>query len=321
MRRDKRILGAGVNIMLDVSIIIVNWNAEALLARCLRCVQTTVEKVGYEVIVIDNASTDGSIAMLKQDFPDVIRIENADNRGFAGANNQGMAIAQGRYWLLLNSDAFVEPGTIDAMVAFADAHPEAGMTACKLLYEDRRLQPSCYNFPTLKTEFYTALQLDKLLPKSREFGQFLMTWWDFNDVREVDVVMGAFMLVRREAVQQVGMMDASYFMYSEEVDWCYRFMQAGWKIIYNPTVQTVHLWGGSSKQVKTEMFLQMHRSKIEYFRKNYGRLSAFLLKWIMGFGAVLRVVPGSIVYVTSADPAKRQKHQAFRRLLQALPAF
>src|SRR5690606_16732942 len=121
-------------------------------------------------------------------------------------------------------------------------------------------------------------QLDKLLPKSREFGQFLMTWWDFNDVREVDVVMGAFMLVRREAVQQVGMMDESYFMYSEEVDWCYRFRQAGWKVIYNPAVQTVHLWGGSSKQVKTEMFLQMHRSKIEYFRKHYGWLSAFLLK-------------------------------------------
>ncbi|MBZ0296644.1 MAG: glycosyltransferase family 2 protein [Anaerolineae bacterium] len=307
--------------MLDVSIIIVNWNAQDLLAKCMRCVQDTVHEASYEIIVIDNASTDGSQVMVKQDFPDVVLIENKDNVGFAGANNQGMKIAQGRYVLLLNSDAFVEAKTIDAMVAFMDAHPEAGMGACKLLYEDRSLQPSCYGFPTLKSEFYVALQLDKLFPKSPEFGQFLMTFWDFNDVRAVDVVMGAFMLVRREALDAVGMMDDSYFMYSEEVDWCYRFQKAGWKTLYNPAVQTVHLWGGSSKRVRVEMFLQMHRSKIEFFRKNYGSLSALGLKGIMAFGALLRVGPGALVYLTSSDPDKRQKHEAFRRLLTALPAY
>ncbi len=307
--------------MLDLSIIIVNWNAQDLLEKCLRCVQATTRRVSYEIIVVDNASSDDSAAMVRRDFPDVVLIENRQNVGFAGANNQGMQVAQGRYWLLLNSDAFVEENTLDAMVAFMDAHPEAGMSACKLLYEDRRLQPSCYAFPTLKTEFYTALQLDKLFPKSPEFGGFLMTFWDFNDVRAVDAVMGAFMLVRREAVAQAGMMDDSYFMYSEEVDWCYRFKKAGWKILYNPAVQAVHLWGGSSKQVRVEMFLQLHRSKIEFFRKNYGGLSALLLKGIMGFGALLRVGPGAVYYLTSSDPAKRQKHEAFRRLLTALPAF
>ncbi len=307
--------------MLDLSIIIVNWNAQELLTRCLRGVQSTAQHISYEIIVIDNASTDGSVAMVRHDFPDVLLIENTENVGFAGANNQGMQIAQGRYSLLLNSDAFVEDHTLDTMVAFMDAHPEAGMSACKLLYEDRRLQPSCYTFPTLKTEFYTALQLDKLFPQSPEFGGFLMTFWDFNDVRDVEVVMGAFMLVRREAVAQVGMMDDSYFMYSEEVDWCYRFKKAGWKILYNPAVQTVHLWGGSSQQVRVEMFLQMHRSKIEFFRKNYGGLSSLLLKCIMGFGALLRVGPGAAYYLTSSNPAKRQKHEAFRRLLTSLPTF
>ena len=307
--------------MLDLSIIIVNWNAQDLLEKCLRCVKDTTRQASYEIIVVDNASSDDSVVMVRRDFADVVLIENTRNVGFAGANNQGMQVAQGRYWLLLNSDAFVEENTLDAMVAFMDAHPEAGMSACKLLYEDRRLQPSCYAFPTLKTEFYTALQLDKLFPKSPEFGGFLMTFWDFDDVRAVDAVMGAFMLVRREAVAQAGMMDDSYFMYSEEVDWCYRFKKAGWRILYNPAVQAVHLWGGSSKQVRVEMFLQLHRSKIEFFRKNYGGLSALLLKGIMGFGALLRVGPGAVYYLTSSDPAKRQKHEAFRRLLTALPAF
>lgn len=303
--------------MLDLSIIIVNWNAEDLLTKCLRCVYDTVRQISYEIIVIDNASSDGSQAMVRRDFPDVILIENSDNVGFAAANNQGMEIARGRYYLLLNSDAFVEENTIDAMVAFMDAHPEAGMSACKLLYEDRRLQPSCYAFPTLRTELYMALQLDKLFPKSPEFGKFLMTYWDFNDVREVDVVMGAFMLVRREAVDQVGMMDASYFMYSEEIDWCYRLKRAGWKTYYVPDVQTVHIWWGSGQKARVRMHLQMYRSKVYFFRKNYGRLSSLALKLLVGLGCVVRLGPGAVYYLRS-DP---EKYRANWQLLRSLPSF
>ncbi len=307
--------------MLDVSIIIVNWNAQDLLAKCLRCVESTVKKTTYEIIVIDNASTDGSQEMIQRDFPQVRLIDNAVNAGFATANNQGMKISQGRYDLLLNSDAFVKDETIDEMVAFMDAHPEAGMSGCQLLYEDGRLQPSCYSFPSLSTEFYTALQLDKLFAKNREFGKYLMTYWDFNDVREVDAIMGAFMLVRKTAIAQVGMMDDSFFMYSEEMDWCFRFKKNGWKTLYNPNVQAVHLWGGSSKRMKVEMFLQLYRSKVKFFRKNYGALWAFLLKLILVFGCLLRIGPGLIYYRRSSDPNKRDKHQAFQKLLQALPAF
>ena len=307
--------------MLDVSILIVNWNGKDLLTRCIQAVQETVKQVSYEIIVIDNNSSDGSQAMLRADYPDVVLIENADNTGFAHANNQGMEIAQGRYMLLLNSDAFVEDNTIDSMVAFMDAHLEAGMSGCKLLYEDRRLQPSAYSFPTLATELYFALQLNALFPKSREFGKFAMTWWDFNDVREVDAIMGAFMLVRREAVAQVGMMDTGYFMYSEEIDWCYRFRQQGWRILYNPDVVAVHLWGGSSQRVRQEMLIQLYRSKVRFFRKHYGPLSATLLKGIIGFGALLRVGPGALVYLTSGDIHKRDKHRAFVALLHATPTF
>jgi GT2 family glycosyltransferase len=303
--------------MLDLSIIIVNWNAKDLLRRCLDAVISTTKQTSYEIIVVDNHSGDGSQDMLRQDFPNVQLIANDNNVGFAGANNQGMAISKGRYILLLNSDAFVKEQTIDKMVQFMDEHPEAGMSACKLLYEDGSLQPSCYSFPSLLTEFYTALQLDKLLKRSPEFGKYLMTWWDFNEVRDVDTVMGAFMLVRRDVIEQVGLMDEGYFMYSEEFDWCYRIKKQGWKILYNPAVQTIHLWGGSSQQVRVEMFLQLYRSKVTFFRKHYGALPALLLKLILGFGCLLRVGPGALYYRRKQP----DKHQAFQKLLQALPAF
>lgn len=307
--------------MVDLSIIIVNWNAADLLARCLRSVQNTAKTIRYEMIVVDNNSTDGSQQMLQRDFPDVKLIANRENAGFARANNQGIAISQGRYLLLLNSDAFVKENTLDHMVAFMDEHAEAGMSACKLVYEDGRLQPSCYSFPSLLTELYTALQLDKAFPRSPEFGKYLMTYWDFDEVRAVDSVMGAFMLARRAAVDQVGMMDESYFMYSEEMDWCFQFKKHGWQILYDPSVETIHLWGGSSKRVRLEMFLQLYRSKVLFFRKNYGRVSALALKGVLGFGCLLRIGPGMIYYLRASDTTQREKHQAFRQLLQALPAF
>ena len=307
--------------MLDLSIIIVNWNANDLLKKCLQHIDSTTKAITYETIVIDNNSGDGSQHMVKTGFPTVTLIENKHNVGFASANNQGIAVSKGRYILLLNSDAFVGQNTLDAMVAFMDDHPEAGMSACKLLYEDGSLQRSCYAFPSLATEFYIAVQLDKLFPKSHEFGKFAMSYWDFNDVRAVDAVMGAFMLVRREVIEQVGGMDESYFMYSEEIDWCYRIKQQGWEILFNPDVQTVHLWGGSSQRVRTEMLIQLYRSKVAFFRKNYGALQANLLKLVIGFGCVLRIGPGTVYYLRSTNPDQQTKLTAFRQLLRALPAF
>jgi GT2 family glycosyltransferase len=307
--------------MRDVSIIIVNWNGRDLLARCLQCVETTIKQACYEIIVVDNGSTDGSQEMLKRDFPQVKRIENTSNVGFARANNQAMEISQGRYVLLLNSDAFVKDGTVDTMVAFMDAHPEAGMAACKLLYEDGRLQPSCSSFPTLATEFFMATRLDKLFPKSRLFGGYLMTYWNFDSVREVDSIMGAFMLVRASAIQQVGRMDERYFMYSEEADWCYQFKKVGWKIYFVPDPETVHLWGGSATQVATRMHVELYRSRVQFFRKNYGAMSARLLKLLIGFSCVLRLGPGLLRHRLAQTTEGQHKYQASWRLLTMLPGL
>src|SRR5262245_9655268 len=302
--------------MLDLSIIIVSWNTRDLLAKCLQAVQSTVKKIAYEIIVVDNNSDDGSQDMVRTQFPAVKLIDNADNRGFAKANNQGIQISDARYILLLNSDAFVRENTIDRIVAFMDEHPEAGMAGCKLLYEDGRLQPSCATFPTLATEFYIAAGLDKLFPKSQIFGKYLMTDWDYGDTREVDVIMGAFMLARKTAIDQVGLMDEAFFMYSEEVDWCYRFKAAGWKIYFTPEVECIHIWGGSSRAVKVETLIRLYRARVQFFRKHYGWLTAFLYKIILTFNSLVRIIPGALYYLRS--DAGRQKHYAFRQLLGAI---
>lgn len=307
--------------MVDLSIIIVNWNGKDLLAKCLTCVESTVKKVSYETVVVDNASTDGSQEMVRRDFPTVKLIANTANVGFATANNQAMKVAEGRYVLLLNSDAFVHENTLDMMVTFMDEHPQAGMSSCKLVYEDGSLQRSCATFPTLATEFFIALGLDKLFPRSSVFGKYLMTDWNYDTTRQVDVIMGAFMLVRRELIAKVGMMDEGFFMYSEEVDWCYRFKEAGAAVYFYPDVTCVHLWGGSSKAVKVESLLRLYKARVQFFRKHYGRLSAFLYKIILGFNALVRVGPGALYYLTRGNPASKQKHFAFRQLLKAIPEF
>jgi len=307
--------------MLDLSIIVVNWNGKDLLAKCLQSVDSTVKKITYETYVVDNASTDGSQDMLRRDFPNVKLIANTDNVGFATANNQAMKVAAGRYVLLLNSDAFVKENTLDYMVKFMDEHPDVGMSSCKLVYEDGSLQRSCATFPTLATEFFIALGLDKIFPRSPLFGKYLMTNWNYDDTRQVDVIMGAFMLTRRELIAKVGPMDEAFFMYSEEVDWCYRFKQAGAKVYFCPDVEAIHLWGGSSKAVKIESLLRLYKARVQFFRKHYGRLSAALYKLILGFNALVRVGPGALYYLTRGNPASQQKHYAFRQLLKAIPSF
>ena len=214
---------------IDVSTIIVNWNTCNITCDCLKSVFEQTKELSFEVIVVDNASSDGSVEMIRHDFPQVNLIENSENKGFAAANNQGMAIANGCYVLLLNSDTIILDNAISKTISFADAHPEAAVTGCRVLNPDRSLQPTCFMFPSILNMLFESSYLYKLFPRSKFFGRERMTWWDRSDVREVDVVTGCFMLVRREAIEQVGIMDERFFVYGEETDWCYRFKRASWK--------------------------------------------------------------------------------------------
>ncbi len=254
--------------ILDVSIIIVNWNTRDILRDCLRSVYNQTHNIKFEVIVVDNASADGSAEMVKSEFPQVILIKNQENRGFAAANNQGMKIAKGRYILLLNSDTVVLDGAIQKTVAFADQHSETAVVGCKVLNPDKTLQPTCFMFPSILNLFLSSTYLYKLFPKSRFFGRERMTWWDRNDVREVAVVTGCFMLVRREAIEKIGLMDESYFMYAEETDWCYRFLKNGWKTLFFPNANIIHLGGQSSKQVQIKSIIQLRLGILQFICKN-----------------------------------------------------
>jgi GT2 family glycosyltransferase len=221
------------------------------------------------VIVIDNASTDGSAEVVKKDFSQVSLIENSENRGFAAANNQGIAIAKGRYVLLLNPDTIILDNAIEKTLSFADTHPESAVVGCRALNPDRTLQPTCFMFPSILNMLLSSTYLYKLFPKSRFFGRERMTWWNRNDIREVDVVTGCFMFVRRKAIEQIGLLDERFFIYGEETDWCCRFKQAGWKVMFTPCANIIHLGGQSTQKKATAMVVQLRKSILQYMKKHH----------------------------------------------------
>jgi GT2 family glycosyltransferase len=297
---------------MDTSVIIVNWNTREILRNCLASIYAQTKGISFEVIVIDNASTDGSAEMVRAEFSEIILLQNDKNRGFAAANNQGVAIAQGRYVLLLNSDTIILDDAISRSIRFADLQPRAAVVGCRVLNSDETLQPTCFMFPSLLNMLLSSTYLYKLFPRSRFFGRERMTWWDRNDVREVDVVTGCFMLVRQEAIEHVGMMDERFFMYGEETDWCYRFKQAGWKVMFTPAGQIMHLGGQSSKKIKPEMAMQLRASILLFFKKHSSRISYrfacllaavfFLIRlpwWSLKAMAVPRTWRASLAYVST----------------------
>lgn len=307
--------------MPDVSIILVNWNARELLMRSLRAIQDTKAGLDMEVIVVDNASTDDSVAQTRQAYPSTIIVQNAENTGFAQANNQGMAIATAPFYLLLNTDAFLHEGALEHMLAHMRAHPQAGALGCKLFYEDGSLQRSCSTFPTVATELWQALFLDRLFAASLIFGKYMMTWWNMNDAREVDVVMGACMLLRREAIEQVGGFDTGFFMYSEEVDLCYRLKKAGWQVRYTPDAIATHIWGGSSQKVPRETFLRLYASRVRFFRKHYGRVPTLLYKAVLCASTLARSIGGSVYSIFTRNDRARRGAGNYGSLLRALPSL
>lgn len=276
--------------MMDVSIVIVNWNTKNITDDCLKSVYEQTSGIDFETIVIDNASEDGSAAMIKEKYPQAILIENTENAGFAPANNQGIEIAKGRYVLLLNSDTIVLDGAIQKTVDFADQIPNAAVVGCKVLNKDMTLQPSCFMFPSILNMLLSTSYLYKIFPHSKLFGREQMTWWDRNDVREVDVVTGCYMLVRKDAIDQIGVMDDDYFMYGEETDWCWRFKKAGWKNIFTPDAKIIHLGGQSSKNVKSKSLIRIKLGILQFIYKNKNRF-VFLISCLLTLFFYLARIP------------------------------
>ena len=264
----------------DLSVIVVSWNVVDLLRNCLHSVAAGVRDLTYEVIVADNASTDDSAAMVRAEFPTIRLIANSENLGFARANNQGIRVSQGRYVVLLNSDTVASAAALDALVAFMDAHHEAGAVGPRLLRPDGTAQP--YAFGGDPTLGYLARRgLNRLLRR-----RYLHDW-NTDAIQEVDWVSGACLMARRAAVEQAGPLDESMFMYFEDNEWCLRIRKAGWKVYYDPQAAIVHL-GGQSVAKNPAARQAYTRSLRIFYRKHYGVLECtvmdvllLLYQWLM----------------------------------------
>lgn len=275
---------------MDVSILILNYNTRELTINALRSVYKSETSCSFEIILVDNASKDDSIQHIQAEFPQITLIQNQENVGFAIANNQAMSVAQGRYVLLLNSDTILQPDTLETMLQFMDNHPEVGAAGCKLVLQDGSLDKACKRgFPTPSASFYYAFGIAKLFPRVPRFNQYQLGYMDPDDAYPVDCLVGAFMFVRRAAIDQVGMLDEEFFMYGEDIDWCYRIKQAGWVNYYYPKTQILHLKGASSRRKPVKIVYEFHRAMWLFHRKHYKQRYSFLVNGLVygGIGVKL----------------------------------
>jgi GT2 family glycosyltransferase len=264
--------GSGSDSHIDVSVVIVNWNTSDLLARCLGSLENERSTVGMEVIVVDNGSTDGSLARVRQAYPAVRLISNPDNRGFSIANNQGIEASSGRYVLLLNSDTEVVGGSLRALVEYGDAHTEAGILGPRLLNGDGTLQPSGGRFPTPLSTMFGLVGLERLTGQPR-YG----TTRDYSKPAVVDEVSGAAMMIRHGVIERIGMLDESFVWGYEDVDFCRRVHETGWQVHYVPAAVVQHEWGASRRLAPAATVLMAINGRRRYFRKHHGRISSALV--------------------------------------------
>ncbi len=273
----------------SVSIIIVNWNTKTLLRNCLQSVLSQTQ-APHEVIVVDNDSHDGSAAMVAALFPSVVLIANRDNRGFAAANNQGLAVARGANLLLLNPDTIILDGAIDTMLDWLGQNPKVGCVGCQVIEGPGQIQQTCSadpDAPALAIVEFGLMRLSGWVPA---LGRPWYRDWDRRSAREVDVVSGMFMLVPRAVFAKVGPLDEAFFIYAEEADWCRRIRAAGWTCVFAPVAQIVHLDGGgkSTAQIKPRMHVQMQKSHLIYVSKHGGAIAYAVTKAMFVGSAVLR---------------------------------
>ncbi|MCS6842854.1 MAG: glycosyltransferase family 2 protein [Caldilineales bacterium] len=286
---------------LDLAVIILNYNTRDLLRRCLQTVFASQGDLRFSVCVVDNASGDGSADMVRQEFPQAVLIASPVNGGFSYGNNLGLRhygftdrpgagdpTATPRYALLLNPDTEVPPTALADMVAFMDATPACGVAGPKLVRLDGSLDLACRrSFPTPEVSLYRMLGLSKLFPRSRRFGRYNLTYLDPDQMAEVDSVVGAFMMVRGEAIHQVGLLDETFFMYGEDLDWAYRIKQQGWQVWYQPAVTVLHVKEAASKTSSKARY-EFYRAMLIFYRKHYQATTPRWLHWLIVGGIGLR---------------------------------
>ena len=294
-----RVEGSGMSVV-DMSIVLVCWNNKAYLDPCLKSLYEGGLKSSFDVIVVDNGSTDGSQQMLAEKYPQVKLIQNAGNVGLGKASNQGIEATNGRHVLLLNNDTLVNGPALDVLVEYLDAHPEAGATAGKLLNPDGSFQSGFAPFSTLLEEFLIVTHI----------GELLWTGYpshgDSNEIKQTGWMSSACLLVRRAALDQIGLLDESYFIYGDEADLQYRLNKAGWKVVFLPNSSIIHFGGRSMDRWKRRKMV--YRGKMMFYKKNYGFVSTFLLRLLFFVMSLLKLLVWCVGFIVPSknDQAKKE---------------
>ena len=306
--------------MIDISVIIVNWNTKTLLLDCVASLYQTTREAKMEIIVVDNASTDGSVDAMRQSFPQVKIIENLQNFGFAKANNIGIRKAQGRYICLVNSDVKALDGVLDNMHTYMEKHSSVGALAPKIYGGDMQIQKNCREFPNLRNIFCEEFFLNRLFPRASVFRGRDMIDCNYDVEMEVEVLSGCFMMVRREAIDRVGLLDERFFFYSEDMDWCKRIYDADWKLIHYPGAEIIHYGGASSDTAPTRFRLEMLKANWQYWRKHKSMIECALF-WLIEFAGKLgRAIGWYIVRLVGSkrQPEAKMMATAYRKILKWL---
>jgi hypothetical protein len=275
---------------MEISVVIVSWNAKQYLDDCIGSILTEATGLRQEIIIVDNGSSDGSQEMVKSKYSNIHLICNNINLGFARANNIGIKESKGNYIFFINSDVKVLPGSLNYIFEYMNNHKEIGLLGPKVIGLKGETQRSCMEYPTIWRVLCRALAADKIFPNMKIFRSYLMTWWNHDDLREVDVVNGCFWAVRKEAIINVGFLDERFFMYGEDIDWCLRFKKAGWKVVFCPFCNIIHAGGGSSENAPTRFYVEKEKANMQLWRKYHNRYSTYLYKIILTGHHTLRLV-------------------------------
>lgn len=278
---------------MEVTISIVNWNTREFLQRCLQSIFDNKPEIDFEIIVVDNASKDDSIGMLEENFPQIKVIKNSQNVGFAKANNQAIKQSTGKYILLLNPDTqFIMKKTLERMISWMKVLPNAGILAPQLLNPDGSIQKSVRRFPNPWGIFCYYSGLARLFKTNRFFNNYLMEYWNHNEFAQVEQPMGACLLVKRKVFEEVGLLSEEFFMYYEDVEFCWRVREQGWKIFFIPEVKILHYGGQSASLVKGSNFYERSKNLVKFMRIYYrnSRPRIFLVKLSLGLGTLLRLL-------------------------------
>jgi GT2 family glycosyltransferase len=304
-----------MSVQIDVSFIIVNWNTRDLVLQCINSLFQKQGNYTQEIIVVDNASGDGSSAAIKTEYPEVQIIQNSQNLGFAKANNMGIKISEGTYVCLINSDIQVLDNTISFMINFMNKNKDVGLSGPKILWPDLKLQHSCKKYPSIRTQVCETLSLNRIFPDIALFSGECMTFFKHDRQAKVDWLVGCFMMIRREVFVTVGFLDELFFFYSEETDFCKRMHNAGWKIVYLPEVSAIHHEGSSSKQNPLRFSTEQGLSALKYWKKHKSLPARLLFSALLLFHHLTRLIICYSVYVFNTGDRENidvliKKHRA-----------